>query len=95
MELNGKPCLEIEHINDPRKGIMTSRSFGKAVTKLEDLQEAIAEFIMISTEKLRLKNRLPPCCILHCVLISMAMVTQNINMELKSLFTYLLLTLLF
>jgi DNA polymerase V len=53
MELNGKPCLEIEHINDPRKGIMTSRSFGKAVTKLEDLQEAIAEFITISTEKLR------------------------------------------
>lgn len=53
MELNGQSCLEIENVANPRKGIMTSRSFGKPVTELEDLQEAIAEFISIAAEKLR------------------------------------------
>ncbi len=53
MELNGQPCLSVEHIEDPRKGIMTSRSFGKAVTNREDLSEAIAHFISIAAEKMR------------------------------------------
>lgn len=56
MELNGQPCLEVENISDPRKGIMTSRSFGKAVTNREDLSEAIAQFISIATEKLRAQH---------------------------------------
>ncbi|MGM0546013.1 MAG: Y-family DNA polymerase [Bacteroidota bacterium] len=56
MELNGDPCLEVENIQDPRKGIMTSRSFGKAVTNYNDLSEAIAQFISISAEKLRAQN---------------------------------------
>lgn len=53
MELNGQPCLDIENADNPRKGIMTSRSFGKAVTRLTDLREAVAEFISIAAEKLR------------------------------------------
>lgn len=53
MELNGKPCLEVENTSNPHKGIMTSRSFGKAVTDREDLSEAIAQFIGIAAEKLR------------------------------------------
>jgi DNA polymerase V len=56
MELNGDPCLEVENVSDPRKGIMTSRSFGKAVTDPEDLSEAIAQFISIAAEKLRAQN---------------------------------------
>lgn len=56
MELNGQPCLEIEHANDPRKGIMTSRSFGKAVTDIDDLNEAVAQFISIAAEKLRAQH---------------------------------------
>ncbi|WP_440999479.1 Y-family DNA polymerase [Fodinibius sp. SL11] len=56
MELNGEPCLEIENIVDPRKGIMTSRSFGKAVTDFGDLSEAIAQFTSIAAEKLRAQN---------------------------------------
>jgi DNA polymerase V len=56
MELNGQPCLEVENIGNPRKGIMTSRSFGKAVTNREDLSEAIAQFISIASEKLRAQN---------------------------------------
>ncbi len=53
MELNGDPCLEVENISEPRKGIMTSRSFGEAVTDLKDLNEAVAQFISIAAEKLR------------------------------------------
>lgn len=56
LELNGKPCLDIEQTADPRKGIMTSRSFGKPVTRLEYLQEAVAEFISIAAEKLRAQH---------------------------------------
>lgn len=56
MELNGEPCLEVKNIEDPRKGIMTSRSFGKTVTDYEDLSEAIAQFISIAAEKLRGQN---------------------------------------
>lgn len=53
MELNGNPCLDVENVSDPRKGIMTSRSFGEAVTNPEDLREAVAQFISIAAEKLR------------------------------------------
>ena len=53
MELNGEACLNVENVQEPRKGIMTSRSFGKAVTNQEDLSEAIAQFISIAAEKLR------------------------------------------
>lgn len=56
MELNGDPCLEVENVEDPRKGIMTSRSFGKTVTNPEDLREAVAQFISIAAEKLRAQN---------------------------------------
>lgn len=56
MELNGQPCMEIEHANEPRKGIMTSRSFGEAVTDIEDLKEAVAQYISIAAEKLRAQH---------------------------------------
>lgn len=56
MELNGEACLNVESIQEPRKGIMTSRSFGKAVTNRKDLSEAIAQFITIAAEKLRAQN---------------------------------------
>lgn len=56
MELNGKPCMEVENVSDPRKGIMTSRSFGEAVTELHDIKEAVASFVSIAAEKLRAQN---------------------------------------
>ena len=48
MELSGYSCLDVENIGDPRKGIMTSRQFEKAVTNYKDLSEAIAQFISIA-----------------------------------------------
>ncbi len=56
MELNGDPCLDVENVGDPRKGIITSRLFGKAVTDYKDLSEAIAQFISTAAEKLRAQN---------------------------------------
>ncbi len=53
MELNGQPCLDMENSTDSRKGIMTSRSFGEAVTDIEDMKEAVASFVSIAAEKLR------------------------------------------
>lgn len=53
MELNGKPCLEMERRTDTSKGIMTSRSFGEAVRDKKDLKEAVANFTSIAAEKLR------------------------------------------
>lgn len=53
MELNGESCLEVSDRADARKGIMTSRSFGQAVTELSDIREAVANFVSIATQKLR------------------------------------------
>lgn len=41
LELQGTPCIELDDLTTPKKNIMTSRSFGKAVTLYADLQEAI------------------------------------------------------
>ena len=43
MELKGNKCLPIEIIKKPKKEIQVSRSFGKPITKLEDLTQALAK----------------------------------------------------
>jgi len=52
-ELCGIPCYELRHSPDPKKGICTSRSFGKPVTELGILEEAVATFAARCGEKLR------------------------------------------
>jgi DNA polymerase V len=52
MELRGISCLLEEDI-EPKKQIIVSRSFGKRVTKLEELEEAIAVYTSRAAEKLR------------------------------------------
>ncbi len=53
LELRGKPCIELEEVQPDKKGICTSRSFGKPVTELEHLKEAIASHSSKCAEKLR------------------------------------------
>ncbi len=53
MELNGTSCIDIEEINQPNKEILSSRSFGKPVKSLKELEEAISMHSTIATEKLR------------------------------------------
>ncbi len=52
-ELQGVSTLELEEAPPPKKGIVSSRSFGRIVTAIEDLQEAIASFVAIAARKLR------------------------------------------
>jgi DNA polymerase V len=51
-ELKGTPCLTLES-TQPRKQIISSRSFGKPVTALSDLEEAVSHYMSIAAKKLR------------------------------------------
>ncbi|MEX0660815.1 MAG: Y-family DNA polymerase [Balneolaceae bacterium] len=53
LELRGTPCLRVDETIEPRKGILSSRSFGKPVTELFDLKEAVSSFTSRAAEKLR------------------------------------------
>ncbi len=53
MELKGNKCLPIEIIKKPKKEIQVSRSFGKPITKLEDLTQALAIYAIKASEKMR------------------------------------------
>lgn len=57
-ELRGISCLPLEELRDPKKGIMCTRSFGKAVTSLDQLVEAVATYTERAAEKLREEHRL-------------------------------------
>lgn len=53
MELQGTSCLKLEDIHEPQRQLIHSRSFGHLVTTLEDMEEAVQEFITIAAAKLR------------------------------------------
>ncbi|MBP1152628.1 DUF4113 domain-containing protein [Methylocaldum sp. RMAD-M] len=53
LELRGVSCLSLETVPPPRKQILTSRSFGEKVTRLEDLRAAVTRFAARAGEKLR------------------------------------------
>ena len=57
MELKGIPCVSLESYQEKRKNCCVSRSFGKKVTKLEDLSEAIATHCLNAAEKIRLDKQ--------------------------------------
>ena len=51
-ELRGISCLELEEVQ-PKQQIMSSRSFGKPVTQLEELSEAVSTYTTRAATKLR------------------------------------------
>jgi DNA polymerase V len=55
-ELKGISCIEWADTTAPRKNICTSRSFGKLITALTDLKEAIAAHTASCAQKLRREN---------------------------------------
>ena len=57
MELGGFPCISLEPHEEKRKNCCVSRSFGKKVTKLEELSEAITAHSLNAAEKIRLDNQ--------------------------------------
>ena len=52
-ELKGISCLELELVTPAKKGICTSRSFGKMTTEYEVLAEAVSNFAAACALKLR------------------------------------------
>jgi DNA polymerase V len=52
-ELNGRPCLPMELVAPPRKGLTVSRSFGQTLTALQPIKEALVSFVGRAGEKLR------------------------------------------
>lgn len=62
-ELQGISCIEIEHSPPTKKQIISSKSFGKKVTELIDLQEAVSLYMQNAVVRLR-KDRLLCGCII-------------------------------
>jgi DNA polymerase V len=52
-ELNGIPCQELTEEIEPSKQVMSSRSFGRRVTTLQELREAITFHAATATTRLR------------------------------------------
>jgi DNA polymerase V len=53
VELRGTPCIGVDDAPTPRQQILVSRSFGKAVTAMDGIIEAVSEFASRAAEKLR------------------------------------------
>jgi DNA polymerase V len=52
-ELKGFPCIDMKYEHPKKKMIMFSRSFGKKLTRKEDLIEAVALFTARAAERMR------------------------------------------
>ncbi len=52
-ELQGMPCIAFEDVPSAKKEIASTRSFGRPVTRLDDLIEAVTTFASRAAEKLR------------------------------------------
>ena len=55
-ELLGISCIELEQVMPAKKAIATTRAFGKKITDLHFLKEAVATYTVRCAEKLRSQN---------------------------------------
>ena len=53
MELRGIPCIDLEVTQTKRKSCVVSRSFGKRIEKYQELKEAVANYCLNASEKIR------------------------------------------
>jgi len=53
MELRGIPCIGLETMQAKRKSCVVSRSFGKRIEKFQELKEAVANYCLNASEKIR------------------------------------------
>jgi DNA polymerase V len=53
LELRGTSCIPLDEGEPPRKAILCSRSFGRRVYRLDELEEAAAAYASRTAEKLR------------------------------------------
>ena len=52
-ELNGEPCIEMEHAPPPKQQIVVSRSFGERITTYHAMRQSICTYAERVGEKLR------------------------------------------
>jgi DNA polymerase V len=57
-ELQGEPCVDLDDAPSAKKQIACTRSFGKPVSELQPLTEAVSAFAARAAEKLRLQHSL-------------------------------------
>ena len=57
MELKGIPCVSLKEHQEKRKNCCVSRSFGRKVTKLEELSESVTIHCLNAAEKIRSDNQ--------------------------------------
>ncbi len=57
-EVQGMPCIDLDDVPAPKQQIACTRSFGRPVTDLEPLMEAVSEFASRAAEKLRKQDSL-------------------------------------
>lgn len=57
-ELAGTSCLELSETEPPKQEICSSRMFGKRLTTIEPIKEAVATYVHRAAEKLRTQNSL-------------------------------------
>ena len=55
-ELNGESCLELDSIQS-KKQIISSRTFGRHITTLREMEQAISEYTVLAATKLRQQNQ--------------------------------------
>jgi len=53
MELRGIPCISLETTQTKRKSCVVSRSFGERIEKFQELKEAVANYCLNASEKIR------------------------------------------
>ena len=58
-ELQGLSAVSLDEVLEPKKAIMSSRSFGRYVSELSELSEAISQYTIRAAEKLRQQQS---CC---------------------------------
>ncbi|HCA3439749.1 TPA: translesion error-prone DNA polymerase V subunit UmuC [Salmonella enterica subsp. salamae serovar 35:g,m,s,t:-] len=56
-ELNGEPCISLEDAPPPKQQIVCSRSFGRRITRYDDMRQAICQYAERAAEKLREERR--------------------------------------
>ena len=52
-ELRGIACIPLEIVRPAKKGIMSSKTFGREITRFDELEEAVATYTARAAEKLR------------------------------------------
>jgi len=61
LELGGVPCLKFQTQPQPAKSLVRSRSFGRSVTELDELREAVSHHVHSAARRLRAHAQVAGC----------------------------------